>query len=166
LTEIEIQPPAEGGVPSPAASPEPPAEAPRASAEAPTAPTPTAAPTTAAPAPAAPAAGQPAAPAPAARRPGERSGPRRGGKREYRGRYMPRRKVCSFCADKVVVIDYKDVGRLRRYISERGKIEPRRKTGTCARHQRALATAIKRGRHMALLPFTGEHLRISGMVLR
>jgi small subunit ribosomal protein S18 len=79
---------------------------------------------------------------------------------------MPRRKVCSFCADKVVVIDYKDAGRLRRYISERGKIEPRRKTGTCAHHQRALATAIKRGRHMALLPFTGEHIRVSGMSMR
>ena len=79
---------------------------------------------------------------------------------------MPRRKVCAFCADKIPVIDYKDVGRLRRYLSDRGKIEPRRKTGTCARHQRALATAIKRARHLALLPFTGEHLRVSGMSLR
>jgi small subunit ribosomal protein S18 len=79
---------------------------------------------------------------------------------------MPRRKVCSFCADKIPVIDYKDAGRLRRYLSERGKIEPRRKTGTCARHQRALATAIKRARHVALMAFTGEHLRVAGMAGR
>jgi small subunit ribosomal protein S18 len=95
-------------------------------------------------------------------------GPRRsgGGRREYRGRYTPRRKVCTWCADKIPVVDYKDVGRLRRYLSERGKIEPRRKTGTCARHQRALATAIKRARHVALLPFTGEHMRVSGISVR
>jgi small subunit ribosomal protein S18 len=71
--------------------------------------------------------------------------------------------VCNFCADKVQLVDYKDVTRLRRYISDRGKIEPRRKTGTCAHHQRALATAIKRARHVALLPFTGEHIRLSGI---
>jgi small subunit ribosomal protein S18 len=68
--------------------------------------------------------------------------------------------------DKVTYIDYKDIARLRRHLSERGKIEPRRKTGTCARHQRALATAIKRARHVALLPFTGEHMRVSGMSVR
>jgi small subunit ribosomal protein S18 len=56
--------------------------------------------------------------------------------------------------DNVQVVDYKDISRLRRHISERGKIEPRRKLGTCARHQRALTVAIKRARHVALLPFT------------
>jgi len=68
--------------------------------------------------------------------------------------------------DKVSYIDYKDISRLRRHLSERGKIEPRRKTGTCAKHQRALAVALKRARHVALLPYTAEHIRISGMVLR
>ena len=106
------------------------------------------------PAPAAVPAGAPAA-APGPRRPGDRpAGARRGGKREYRGRYTPRRKVCSFCADKIPVVDYKDVGRLRRYLSERGKIEPRRKTGTCAKHQRRLSNALKRARFLALLPYT------------
>jgi len=85
-------------------------------------------------------------------------------RREYRGRYTPRRKVCAFCADKIDEIDYKDIGRLRRFVSERGKIEPRRKTGTCARHQRRLAVAIKRARHLALLPYTAEHSRMMNMV--
>ncbi|MCL2495480.1 MAG: 30S ribosomal protein S18 [Oscillospiraceae bacterium] len=67
-----------------------------------------------------------------------------------------RRKVCSFCVDHIDYIDYKDVGRLQKYISERAKILPRRMTGTCARHQRALTTAIKRARHVALLPYTSE----------
>jgi len=80
-------------------------------------------------------------------------------KREGKGRYVPKRKVCSFCAEKAAVIDYKDVNRLRRYVSDRGKIEPRGKTGTCAKHQRALATAIKRARHLALLPFVGSGAR-------
>lgn len=71
------------------------------------------------------------------------------------GRFGSRRKVCQFCMDGVKDVDYKDLPRLRRYISERGKIEPRRKTGTCARHQRSLTTAIKRARHVALLPFVG-----------
>lgn len=70
------------------------------------------------------------------------------------GRYYPRRKVCGFCMDHIGEVDYKDIGRLRRYISDRGKIEPRRQTGTCAKHQRSLAVAIKRARHVALLPFT------------
>ena len=70
------------------------------------------------------------------------------------GRFGGRRKVCGFCVDKIGEVDYKDTPRLRRYISERGKIEPRRKLGTCARHQRSLTTAIKRARHVALLPFT------------
>jgi len=83
------------------------------------------------------------------RGPGGR-GPRRGGG----GRFGGRRKVCGFCVDNIDEVDYKDISRLRRYISERGKIEPRRKLGTCARHQRSLTTAIKRARHVALLPFT------------
>lgn len=67
-----------------------------------------------------------------------------------------KRKVCSFCVDKIEHIDYKDAPRLRRYLSERGKILPRRITGTCAKHQRQLTTAIKRARHVALLPFVAE----------
>jgi len=67
-----------------------------------------------------------------------------------------RRKVCSFCVDKVDHIDYKDVARLNKYISERAKILPRRMTGTCAKHQRTLTTAIKRARMVALLPYTAE----------
>ena len=75
--------------------------------------------------------------------------------RPMRGR-KGRRKVCAFCVDKVENIDYKDIARLRRYMSERGKILPRRVTGTCARHQRALTTAIKRARQVALLPYTTD----------
>ena len=67
-----------------------------------------------------------------------------------------RRKVCQFCADKVESIDYKDAAKLRRFVSERGKIMPRRMTGTCAKHQRELATAIKRARVMALLPYSAD----------
>ncbi|HHV31110.1 30S ribosomal protein S18 [Caproiciproducens sp. LBM24188] len=67
-----------------------------------------------------------------------------------------RKKVCSFCVDKVETIDYKDVAKLRRFISERAKILPRRVTGTCAHHQRELTTAIKRARHLALLPFSSD----------
>ena len=71
-----------------------------------------------------------------------------------------RRKVCQFCHDHVREIDYKDASRfLKRYISDRGKIEPRRKTGTCAKHQRRLSVALKQARHMALLPYTAEHMR-------
>lgn len=72
-----------------------------------------------------------------------------------RGRKV-RKKVCGFCVDKVENIDYKDIARLRRYMSERGKILPRRVTGTCARHQRELTVAIKRARHLALLPYTAD----------
>ena len=72
-----------------------------------------------------------------------------------RGR-RPRRKVCDFCAGKVAYIDYKDVNRLRRYITERGKISPRRMSGTCAKHQRQLAVAIKRARAIALMPYTAD----------
>ena len=72
-----------------------------------------------------------------------------------RGR-RPRRKVCDFCAGKVAYIDYKDVNRLRRYITERGKISPRRMSGNCAKHQRQLAIAIKRARAIALMPYTAD----------
>ena len=67
-----------------------------------------------------------------------------------------RKKVCSFCVDKVEHIDFKDTAKLRRYLSERGKILPRRTTGTCAMHQRQLTEAIKRARQIALLPFVTE----------
>ncbi|MGB0387844.1 MAG: 30S ribosomal protein S18 [Ardenticatenaceae bacterium] len=64
-----------------------------------------------------------------------------------------RRKVCSFCTNKIAYIDYKDVDTFKRLTTERGKIQPRRKTGTCAKHQRSLTTAIKRARHLALFPY-------------
>lgn len=73
-----------------------------------------------------------------------------------RGGRKGRRKVCAFCVDRAEFIDYKDVAKLRRFISERGKILPRRVTGTCAFHQRALTVAIKRARHLALLPYTSD----------
>jgi len=100
---------------------------------------------------------------------GARPGPRRrpgefgtGGGRKF----TPRRKVCQFCVDKIKEVDYKDLGRLRRFLSERGKIEPRRKTGTCAAHQRSLNVALKRARQLAMLPFTAEHIRITGVLVR
>lgn len=77
-------------------------------------------------------------------------------------RYIPKRKVCSFCANKGKAIDYKDPVTLHSYISGGGKIDPRRKTGTCAKHQRALAVAIKRARHLALLPYVEAHIRKTG----
>jgi small subunit ribosomal protein S18 len=92
---------------------------------------------------------------------GQGPGGRRGG--GGRGRFGRSRKVCAFCVDKIEHIDYKDPLKLRRYISDRGKIEPRRKTGTCARHQRRLTVAIKRARHLALLPYTADHVRLSNM---
>lgn len=73
--------------------------------------------------------------------------------RRERGR-RPKKKVCSFCVEKIDVIDYKDPLKLKRFITERGKILPRRISGNCARHQRGLTTAIKRARILALLPFT------------
>jgi small subunit ribosomal protein S18 len=75
-------------------------------------------------------------------------------KRE-RGR-RPRKRVCGFCIDKAVAIDYKDINKLKKYITERGKILPRRISGNCAKHQRQLTVAIKRARNVALLPFTME----------
>ncbi len=86
------------------------------------------------------------------------------GKKWDKSKYIPKRKVCSFCKDKVKDIGYKDAMRLRPYVSDRGKIEPRRRTGTCAKHQRLLATAIKRARHLALLPYVPAHLRKTGGV--
>jgi small subunit ribosomal protein S18 len=74
-------------------------------------------------------------------------------------RKRSRRKICSFCVEHVEYIDYKEVSRLRRYLSERAKILPRRVTGTCARHQRALTLALKRARAIALLPYTTDLLR-------
>ena len=79
----------------------------------------------------------------------------RGGAR----RFYSQPRVCQFCTDRSVKIDYKQTEILRRYVTESGKIRPRRQSGTCAKHQRELARAIKRARHLALLPFTGEILR-------
>ena len=70
--------------------------------------------------------------------------------------HQKRKKVCIFCADKVTYIDYKDSNKLRKFISERGKILPRRMTGTCAKHQREVNTAIKRARNVALLPYIAD----------
>lgn len=124
-------------------------------------------PTTPAPRPVPAAGGPPAAPRPGgdARPAGGQGGrpPFRGGggggfrPRRGRPRYYARRKICSFCVDKVQHIDYKDIGRLRRFISDRYKMEARRKTGVCSKHQRALARAIKRARAIALIPFSPDH---------
>ena len=85
-----------------------------------------------------------------------------GQRREGRFRFYHRRRVCAFCVDKVETIDYKDTSRLRRFLSDRAKIESRRKTGTCAKHQRGLSLALKRARHLAMLPFTPDQPRITG----
>ena len=77
-------------------------------------------------------------------------------------RYVRKRKICSFCSNKVKQIDYKDPIKLLPYISDRAKIGSRRRTGTCAKHQRALAVAIKRARHIALLPHAPVHIRKTG----
>jgi len=73
-----------------------------------------------------------------------------------RDRRKPKKKICSFCAEKIERIDYKQTNKLSRFISERGKILPRRITGNCARHQRQLTKAIKRARNIALLPYTAD----------
>lgn len=85
----------------------------------------------------------------------------RGGRRPFRrgGGGGRRRRVCPFCADKIERVEYKDSDLLRRFINEEGKIRPRRQTNVCAKHQRSLARAIKRARHIALLPFTGQHVQ-------
>lgn len=80
--------------------------------------------------------------------------PRRGGRR---------RRVCIMCADKMKMADYKDVSFLRRFVSDRGRIDTRRRTSACAKHQRAIARAIKRARHLALIPYTPEHIREAGL---
>lgn len=99
---------------------------------------------------------------------GARGGPRRkttgkGGTGTGRRRYVARRKVCAFCVDKVATVDYKDAAKLMKYISERGKILSRRRSGNCARHQRVLCTALKRARHLALLPYAATHVREIGV---
>ena len=76
--------------------------------------------------------------------------------KNYKPNRKPRRKVCAFCMDKVTEIDYKDTAKLRKFISERAKILPRRVTGTCAKHQRQLTSAIKRARVIALLPYVSD----------
>lgn len=80
------------------------------------------------------------------------------GDREGRGRNprRGRRRVCSFCADKVEFIDYKDTAKLRKYVTERGKILPRRISGNCAKHQREMTESVKRARIVALLPYTSD----------
>ena len=93
-------------------------------------------------------------------RPSRPSGGRRGGG-GYRGRRRRGKKVCRFCSDKVTFIDYKNLSLLRNYVSVSGRMTPRRKTGTCAKHQRMLARAIKRARHIALLPYTAKHVRVT-----
>ena len=109
-----------------------------------------------------------AAPAPAAAAAststaGERPAPRQRDmdnqdRPQRRGR--GRRRPCVMCVEKMAFVDYKDFNFLRRFVSDRGRIDTRRKTGTCAKHQRALAQAIKRARHLALLPYTAEHVRM------
>ncbi len=71
-------------------------------------------------------------------------------------RFRPRKRVCTFCADKTATIDYKDVNTLKKYITDRGKILPRRISGNCAKHQRELTRAIKRARQIALLPYSAD----------
>ena len=87
----------------------------------------------------------------------QRRGRRREGGRRF---FARRRRVCQFCVEKMRDIDYKDVSRLRRYLSDRARIAPRRKSGTCAKHQRSLSQAIKRARHLALLPYTPDQIRL------
>lgn len=89
-------------------------------------------------------------------------GPRRGGGGGGGGGRFRRVRGCEFCRSKVDVVDYKNVDMLRRYITDGAKMEARRKVGTCARHQRVVAQAIKRAREIALLPYTPAHIRTSG----
>ena len=94
------------------------------------------------------------------RPPGGPGGGRPGGR--PRGRFVRRRKVCAFCVEHVTHIDYKDIDKIRRFVSERAKIEPRRRTGVCAKHQRALRTAIQRARQIAMVPFVAYHAYTGG----
>ncbi|MCD6358745.1 MAG: 30S ribosomal protein S18 [Dehalococcoidia bacterium] len=84
--------------------------------------------------------------------------------RSFKGkkRYIARKKVCVFCVDGAQDIDYKNVAKMSRYLSDRGKILSRRRTGVCAKHQRSLATALKRARHLALLPYTAPYVHRAG----
>jgi small subunit ribosomal protein S18 len=91
------------------------------------------------------------------REPGSRTGRRDGPGGGPRKQYFRRRKVCKFCEEKIDVIDYKDTKLVGQFVAERGKILPRRLTGTCAPHQRLLTAAIRRARNIALLPFAAEH---------
>lgn len=84
-----------------------------------------------------------------------------GGEGAGERKYFAKPKFCQFCADKQLTIDYKKVDLLRKYITEEGKIRPRRQTGACARHQRMVAAAVKQARHVALLPFTSQGLEDS-----
>lgn len=79
-------------------------------------------------------------------------------------RFVPKPKVCPFCAEKVKEIDYKDASKLSRYIFDDGRIATRRRNSTCAKHQRRLALAIKRARHLALLPYTATHIQKTGYI--
>jgi small subunit ribosomal protein S18 len=92
-----------------------------------------------------------------------RGGDARGGDEEERPRRRTgrRRRVCIMCADHIKHVDYKNVSFLRRFVSDRARIETRRRTSACAKHQRALARAIKRARHLALLPYTPDHIRVT-----
>ncbi len=89
-------------------------------------------------------------------RPGGRPGGRPSGPGDRKRRFQVRRKVCRFCVDKTPFIDYKDLKTLKFFITERGKILPRRISGNCARHQREITVAIQRSRNIALLPFSGD----------
>jgi small subunit ribosomal protein S18 len=84
--------------------------------------------------------------------------------RKEGGRFVPKPKVCAVCVGKVKCIDYKDVSKLSRYIFDNGRIATRRRSGACAKHQRYLAQAIKRARHLALLPYTASHVQETGGV--
>ncbi len=94
----------------------------------------------------------------AARKKGEKKEDK-GEKREKRDKRPMRKKKCKFCLDRVTYLDYKDERRLRRFMTDRGKITPRRITGTCAKHQRMLASAVKRARLIALVPYVREYYR-------
>jgi len=88
----------------------------------------------------------------------ERAG-NRGARPQQKRRYTRRPRFCQFCAERTKILDYKQVELLKRFINEHKKIRPRRETGTCSKHQRMLARAIKKARHMALLPFSAERWR-------
>jgi small subunit ribosomal protein S18 len=99
------------------------------------------------------------APARGGPRPRRWEGPPGGGRFGGPGGFRPRRAVCSFCIDRVKIIDYKDIRTLESYLDGYGKIKAARKTGNCAKHQRRLAVAVKRARHLALLPYTSSRFR-------